>query len=126
MVPSRGWSRIGKIVVLTLVCIYAAKLSGLALETHRATQAAEGMAGEVQRLDLEVRAPETAAAKAGTDAQVEEWARNNGDLARPGDQVVIPVAATPTPAAAPIPVEAGADRSAWQRLMGWLRGGDQP
>lgn len=124
MVPSKGWSRIGMIVVSTLVIIYAVKLSGLALEAHRATQAAKGMEGEVRRLTLEVHALETAAAEAGSDARVEQWARENRNMARPGDQVVMPVAVTPAPTVVPAAIESSGRRSAWQRLVGWLRGSD--
>lgn len=121
---SKGWSRIAWVVLLTLITIYVVKLGGLALETHRAGQAADGMQREVDRLEQEVRALETAAVEAESDDYVERWARDRRDLAREGDRVIVPVAEDPAGRSEPEPAAAVEEASTWERFMGWLRGDD--
>ncbi len=119
---SKGWSRIAWVVLLTLITIYVVKLGGLAVDTHRAGQAADGMQREVDRLEQEVRALETAAVEADSDDYVERWARDRRDLAREGDRVIVPVAEDPAGSSEPEPAPAVEDASTWERFMGWLRG----
>jgi cell division protein FtsB len=113
--------RVVWVVGLTLAGVYAVRLANLALEVRTAQQQQARMEREVARLQAQVEALSTAAAEAETDAYVERVAREQLDMARPGDQVFVPVPApSPLPepeAAAPPPAP-----SVWDRLLDWLRG----
>jgi hypothetical protein len=109
------------VVALTLVLIYIIKLGGLALETHAASQAERRMDAEVTVLRRQVEALETAAIEAESDETVERWAREKKNMARAGDHVVVPVAATEV-AAIPAAPESAPEPSAWERFVGWLKG----
>jgi hypothetical protein len=69
---------------------------------------------------------ETAAAEAGSDAEVERWAREEREWAQEGDQVFEPVSASQATAMAPSPTEeAGAgDDGIFARVRRWLSGAD--
>lgn len=120
MVP-QPWRRVAWVVGLTLAGVYAVRLANLALEVRTAQQQQARMEREVARLQAQVEALSTAAAEAETDAYVERVAREQLDMARPGDQVFVPVPApspVPEPAAEPPP----AAPSVWDRVLDWLRG----
>lgn len=117
----RGWSHVAAIVVLTLVVLYLASVTRMVLLARRGEQLERGLATEVGALDGQVSRLATAAIYARSDAYVEQWARDERGLARPGDHVMIPVAATGTvtgtrSSATPAP-------STWDRLKRWFGGG---
>jgi hypothetical protein len=118
----RGWTHVAAIVVLTLVVLYLASLTRLLLLARRGEQLERGLATEVGGLDSQVSRLATAAVYARSDAYVEQWARDERGLVRPGDHVMIPVAATGTitgtpSVATPVP-------STWERLKRWFEGGN--
>jgi len=116
------WRRVAWVVGLTLAGVYTVRLANLALEVRTAQQQQQRMAREVSRLQAQVEALSTAAAEAQTDAYVERVAREQLDMALPGDTVFVPVPAPSPepPAAAPAPP---VQPSVWDRFLGWLRGG---
>ena len=117
----RGWAHVAAIVVLTLSVLYLASLTRMVLLAHRGEQLERGLATEVGALDGQVGRLATAAVYARSDAYVEQWARDERGMARPGDHVMVPVEATlvvsgTQTAATPMP-------SSWDRLRQWFGGG---
>ncbi len=76
----------------------------------------ETSALETQQADLQA-----GLAGAGSDAQVEEWARNQARMVRDGEKLVIPLPAadvvTPTPQAAPPRPELPGSMQVWWALL---------
>lgn len=95
----RGLYRVGALVVVLLLGVYAIRLTGLFLETQRAAIAEAQLEAEVEALGAEVRSLETAAAFATTDAYVEHWAREERHWTREGDEAILVDRVTPEPTA---------------------------
>ncbi|RIL12784.1 hypothetical protein DCC79_00250 [bacterium] len=106
------------VVVLTLAGVYVVRLASLAWSVRQSAVTADRLATDVAALHAEVDAVETARADAAGNAAAERWARDHG-WARPGDRVIVGVAATPTPSPAPSP----SPPSRWDALGAWLRDG---
>jgi cell division protein FtsB len=118
--------RIGAVVAFTLLVVYSVRLAGQMVDTRRASQAEHQLATEVSDLEAEVVALETAAADAGSDTEVERWAREEQGWAQAGDQVFEPVPASQATAMAPKPTEqAGAENDGiLERVRRFLSGAD--
>lgn len=115
------WRRVAWVVGLTLGTVYAVRLANLALEVRGTQRLQQRMEQDLARLEAEVEALSTAASEAETDAYVERVARERLDMARPGDTVLRP-ALIPSPTPPPAPPSPTAAPSAWDRMLGWLRG----
>lgn len=118
--PSQ-WRRVAWVVGLTLGAVYLVRLANLTLEVRNAVRLQQQMERDLIKLEAEVEALGTAAVAAEQDAYVERVARERMGMARPGDTVLQP-ALIPSPTPPPAPPGPTAAPSAWDRLLGWLRG----
>ena len=122
---SKGASRIVAVIVLSVLAVYAVRLTGRVLELERASLAEQRLEAEVGALEAEVEALETAAVSAGDDAFTERWAREERGWLREGDQPLSIVEATPTPPTAPV-AEPANESDLLSRLKRWFSGsGDE-
>jgi cell division protein FtsB len=119
-IRQRALIRVAAVVLLTLALVYVAKLAGLSLDTHRAQDAEAKLSAEVTQMATSVEALETAVIEAESDEFVEDWAREDREWVREGDQPIDPqeVPVGTTGAAGTTEDE----RSAWERLKAWIRG----
>jgi hypothetical protein len=115
----RGLARVAAVVALTFAAVYLFQLGSLALATRQARRLEAEQRMDVARLATQVAALETATNRAASDEHVEAWARDHRNWARPGDHVLVPVAATPTPASGGAPAPEGPNPL--QQLWDWLR-----
>jgi cell division protein FtsB len=72
-------------------------------DLYRLTRERDSMRTEIANLTATAVGLETQIAYATSDAAVEQWAREEGMLVRPGDQLIVPIApadATPVPVVA--------------------------
>jgi cell division protein FtsB len=99
----RGLARIGAVVVLTLATVYVFQLAGLAWATRQARRSEAQLRAEVAQEATQIAALEAAARDAGSEAFVERYARDTLKMARPGDQVLVPVTAAPPAGPTPTP-----------------------
>jgi cell division protein FtsB len=119
----QGWARIVAVVILTLAVLYILRLTGLILTTRRAEQIESGISSEVAALQQDVQALQTVSTTMGSDAYVEQWARDKQHMVRPGDHPVVPVAAPIAPGAPGNPVSRGGNNPGWwERFKRWLAG----
>lgn len=73
-------------------------------DLYRLTRERDSMRTEIANLTGTAVGLETQIAYATSDGAVEQWAREEGMLVRPGDQLIVPIAptdATPVPVVAP-------------------------
>ncbi len=73
-------------------------------DLYRLTRERDSMRTEIANLTATAVGLETQIAFATSDGAVEQWAREEGMLVRPGDQLIVPIApadATPVPVVAP-------------------------
>jgi len=73
-------------------------------DLYRLTRERDSMRTEIANLTGTAVGLETQIAYATSDVAVEQWAREEGMLVRPGDQLIVPIApadATPVPVVAP-------------------------
>jgi hypothetical protein len=119
----RGMVRVAGVVVATLVVIYAANLSQLVLADKRARTVEASLIETVAHERAGIDALELNTTYALTDAAAEEFARDQKDWVLPGDHpvIVVPVDEVPPESLATVPA-APSEPSAWQRLVGWLKG----
>jgi cell division protein FtsB len=103
--PNRGRLAIGIVVVIALLVV-----GGLVLGFGQQVMLAREMRMEEDRLELAVATEQTRhdeltalSEYVGSDEYVEEWAREEAKMAKPGEVVVIPMATDegPTPEARP-------------------------
>lgn len=120
----KGWARVALVILATLGAIYAVKLTSHGLATRRALETEQQLATEVAQMDGEVEALETGVASSSSPEQIETWARESQDQARPGDHPIAIVTVAPTGTPSP-PPQATPATSRWQRLVDWLRGGSR-
>lgn len=118
---SRGASRVIAIVILSVLAMYAVRLTGRMYELQRASESEQRLQAEVKALESEVIALETAQAGAGSDAFTERWAREERGWSREGDRPLQIVEATSTPAPAPGDAPS-ADDGFFDRIRRWLAG----
>ncbi len=121
---SKGLSRLIAVVALSVLAVYAVRLTGRGLELQRATLSEQRLGAEVGMLEAEVVALETAAAGAGNDAFTERWAREERGWIQEGDQPLLLVEATPTPPSLEPDGAADADEGFFGRLRRWLSAPD--
>lgn len=122
-VRKKGWARVGAVVILTLALIYVVRLTGLMLTARQAAQVESGLAAEVSTLHQEIHALATLSTTAGSPAYVEQWARDNRHLIKPGDHPVEPVAGGSTSGPGAPAGKAPAGEGWWERFTRWLGGG---
>lgn len=113
----KAWARVAIVVLFTVAALFAARMIDVALATRRAERDERQLAAEVERLQREVSALQTAAVEARTDAGVERWAREERGWGREGDNPIV-VAVTPFApvAAAPTTTSEGP----WSRFRRWI------
>jgi hypothetical protein len=118
----KGWVRVALVILVTLGVIYAVKLTSHGLATRRALETERELSTEVAQMDGEIQALETGVVRSGSPEQIERWARESQDQARPGDHPIGIVTVVPTGTVAPPPPATPA-ASGWRRLVDWLSGG---
>jgi len=94
------------IVVAGLVLLFflMVDLNSRLNDLYRLTRERDSMRTEIANLTGTAVGLETQIAYATSDVAVEQWAREEGMLVRPGDQLIVPIApadATPVPVVAP-------------------------
>jgi hypothetical protein len=119
---ARGVTRVAVVAVATLVVIYAANLTQLVLTNRRAEAVEAGLRQSVERELMAIEAVEAQTIHAQSDAAAEEFARNEKDWVRPGDNPVIVIPLEEPPAEPAAAAESPDEPSAWQRLLRWLKG----
>lgn len=120
-VARKAFGRLVAVALLAILAVYVARVAGLLVTLQRAASAEAGLAAEVQALETEASALETASAEAEGDAYVERWAREEQHWAQPGDRTVVLVDEPPA-AAAEDPASAGL----LERLRRLFGGRDTP
>lgn len=113
----KAWARVVVVVLFTVAALFAIRMIDVAVATRSAERDERRLAAEVERLQREVWALQTAAAEAATDAGVERWAREERGWGRQGDNPVV-VAVTP---AAPVAASPATNaEGAWSRVRRWI------
>ena len=113
----KAWARVTVVVLFTVAALFAIRMIDVAMATRSAERDERRLAAEIERLQREVWALQTAASEAATDAGVERWAREERGWGRQGDNPVV-VAVTPAaPAAADPTTDA---EGAWSRVRRWI------
>jgi len=116
----RGTLKVGVVVALTLLAVFAMRMASGGVALRRAGRDESRLATSVAAEQTEVGLIQEAVVTAESDAYVEEWARESRELAQPGDRVVVPV-----------PEEATTQDSSpgespegdwWTRFRRWIRG----
>ena len=110
-----GWVKVAAVVVVTLAVIYSVNLAELWLKNRRAMAVEANLQAEVERQRVAIERIEAEAARARSDAYVEEFARNEKGWVLPGDHQVVPlpadVAAPPDPDSEPDAADPSPDGS---------------
>ncbi len=106
----------GVVVLAFLVMDFNTRMAAL----RRLTLEKETVAAQLAGLQMTQTRLQTAIAYATSEAAVEDWAYEDGNLVRPGDNPIVPVGpGDSTPAPAPTPVVVTAQVSNWQMWL-WL------
>ena len=79
------------VIALVLLMLLMMNLNSRLSEYFRLSSTRDKLGVEVDQLKATKMALDTQVAYATSDQAVEEWARNEAHLARPGDKVIIPV-----------------------------------
>ncbi len=90
------------IALLVVLFFLMMDLNSRLSELSRQTAQLESIRTEVGEIRLTEQFIQTQIAYATSEAAVEEWARQDGRMALPGDQVVVPL---PPPGVTPVPLE---------------------
>lgn len=96
--------RIMVVAGLVLLFFLMVDLNTRLNDLYRLTRERDSMRTEIANLTATAVGLETQIAFATSDGAVEQWAREEGMLVRPGDQLIVPIApadATPVPVVAP-------------------------
>lgn len=113
------WQRIkGRVWVLIIILILVAMVVDITTRISTLNymeRQYETLAADVELLEVTLEAAADQISYAASDVSVEEWARVQGLMQKPGDIAILPLQGTPlVPTATPVPVIEPVEYKNWQ------------